>query len=182
MTPDVDELATLAMTAGEGRRLVVLIDGRSGAGKTTLALDLAGVLTQRLGKPVQSVSLDDVYPGWDGLAAASAAVPRMLAAADAGYRRYDWGAGRQTDWVALDPHAPIIIEGCGALTPRAASKATLRIWVDGPEAARRQAVTARDGDVDAWWDAWAAQEQAHIKSDDPIALADVQVSVILRGA
>jgi len=172
---NIDELPDLALATSEGYRLVVLIDGRSGAGKTTLALGLAGVLAQRLGKPVQTVSLDDVYPGWDGLVAGAATVPQMLASVGAGYRRYDWVEARQTGWVPLDPKAPIVIEGCGAITPASAPSATLRIWVDGPEAVRRQAVTARDGDVTAWWDAWADQEQAHIAADDPIALADVNV-------
>ncbi|MCL2490746.1 MAG: cobalt ABC transporter [Propionibacteriaceae bacterium] len=168
----VDELANLAIDASAGRRLVVLIDGRSGAGKTTLAIDLGRAL-RRLGWPVQIVSLDDVYPGWHGLATAAAAVPQMLAPVDAGYRRYDWAQGRPADWVHLDPTAPIIIEGAGALTPTSAPRATLRVWVDGAEAVRRQAVVSRDGPVDDWWDDWSAQENAHIEADNPIALADV---------
>ena len=44
---------------------VVLIDGRSGAGKTSLARLLVArwPLTGR----VQLVALDSLYPGWDGL-------------------------------------------------------------------------------------------------------------------
>ena len=41
----------------------VLIDGRSGSGKTTLAKHL-----RRLWDGSQILRLDDVYPGWDGLA------------------------------------------------------------------------------------------------------------------
>ena len=40
----------------------LLIDGPSGAGKTTLALQIG----EALGIPV--VHLDDFYPGWGGLA------------------------------------------------------------------------------------------------------------------
>jgi len=176
----VDELAGLAMETNAGR-LVVLIDGRSGAGKTTLAHDLADVLTQRLGRPVQSVSLDDVYPGWHGLAAAAAAVPQMLALVRPGYRSYDWAQGRLTDWVSLDPTAPIIVEGSGALTRESAPMATLSVWLDGPEAVRRQAAVVRDGNVDDWWDDWSAQEIAHIAADNSIILADVVLEASSSG-
>ena len=169
----VDELVDLAMETSLGRRLVVLIDGRSGAGKTTLAHELADVLAQRLGQPVHIVSLDDVYPGWHGLATAAAAVPQMLAPVRPGYRRYDWAQGRLADWVSLDPTAPIIVEGSGALTRESAPIATLSVWLDGPEAVRRRSVVVRDGPVDNWWDDWSAQETAHIAADNSIALADV---------
>ena len=174
----MENLVDIALTTARGRRLVVLIDGRSGAGKTTLAQKLSAQLAERLGRPIQTVSLDDVYPGWHGLAAGEAAVPKILANVDPGYRRYDWAQGRQTDWVELSPIMPIVVEGVGALTPRSAQKATLRIWLDGPEAVRRQAVVDRDGSVDDWWDDWAAQEQSHIKADAPISLADIVITGI----
>ncbi|MEO8095730.1 MAG: hypothetical protein ABI632_12485, partial [Pseudolysinimonas sp.] len=60
LSPDPSLLAQLAIASGP--RPVVLIDGRSGAGKTTLARELAPLVGAQL------VSLDDVYPGWDGLA------------------------------------------------------------------------------------------------------------------
>ena len=69
----VDEV----VQAARGRRLVVLLDGGSGAGKTTLARRLHRDLEARLGT-TQLVSLDDVYPGWHGLAAASELVRDTL--------------------------------------------------------------------------------------------------------
>ena len=152
-----------------GRRPVVLIDGRSGAGKTTLGRALAARLD------AQFVSLDDCCPGWDGLARAAAAVPAMIAGPAPGYRRHDWAAARLAEWVPLSPVTPLVIEGAGALTPASARLATLRVWVDADEAVRRAAAEARDGDVSAWWRGWAAQEQAHIRDDDPVGLSDLIV-------
>jgi len=169
----IEELADQVIDrAGDGR-LVVLIDGRSGAGKSTLAAALADSLSPRLGQPIQVVSLDDCYPGWGGLAEASAMVPGMLGPVAPGYRRYDWAKGCPADWVSLDPEAPIIIEGSGALTRASAPLANSRIWLDAPEPVRRQAVEVRDGPAEAWWDAWAAQELAHIAENDPEHLADI---------
>ena len=89
---------------------MVLIDGRSGAGKSTLAAELAPLLGAQL------VSLDDLYPGWDGLAAGSAAVHEtVLRAVDPGWRRWDWASSREAEWHPVDPELPIVIEGCSPL-------------------------------------------------------------------
>ena len=151
---------------GAGRP-VVLIDGRSGAGKTTLAQRLAPLLGGQL------VSLDDIYPGWDGLAAGSAAVPGMLAGPDAGWRRWDWTAGRAAEWHPVDPDRAIVVEGCGAISAASRALATFAIWMDGPADERRARALARDPGYAPFWDRWAAQEEAHIEREDPRALADL---------
>ena len=102
-------MATLMLPAGletlvrrlvddaRGRRLVVLLDGGSGSGKTTLATTLAAQLRPEVG-PVQLISLDDVYPGWSGLAAAGRAVTgTILRPAAPGYRRWNWDTGTPAD-------------------------------------------------------------------------------------
>ena len=171
----LDKLSAAAV-ARAGARLVILIDGRSGAGKTTLAASLAQHLASYLNCPVQLVSLDDCYPGWGGLAAGAATVPDMLSP-DPGYRRYDWAVGHLAEWVPLDPAAPIIIEGSGALTPASAELASLRIWLDAPEPIRRQAVEDRDGPTEDWWQLWATQEETHITTNNPEQLADVSIQL-----
>ncbi|MBW8764642.1 MAG: ATP-binding protein, partial [Microbacterium sp.] len=90
-------VAAIRDTAGS-RRAVVLIDGRSGAGKTVLAEALA----PRLG--AQLVSLDELYPGWDGLEAGSDAVHEtVLRARDPGWTRWDWASARAAEWHPVDP-------------------------------------------------------------------------------
>ncbi|MBF4576669.1 ATP-binding protein [Frondihabitans sp. VKM Ac-2883] len=157
-------------------RPVVLIDGRSGSGKTTLGRALAPLLDAQL------VELDDVYPGWHGLARASEAVVRdMLRAAEPGHRRWDWDAGEPSTWRSLDPRRPLVIEGAGALTRASAPLATLRVWVELDDESRRSRVRERsvvdaaDYADSAWWDVWAAQEGAHRMANDPRRLADVVV-------
>lgn len=158
-----------------GRRLVVLLDGGSGAGKTTLARDLVAELSARLGRLVQLVSLDDAYPGWYGLAQASDWVWQTILRPDApGHPTWDWVAGRPAGWVSLDGAAPIIVEGCGALTSRSAALASTTLWYERDAATRHRLAMDRDGDgYRPWWDAWAAQEAAHWTRNQPRSLADV---------
>lgn len=161
----------LAQRASASARPVVVIDGRSGSGKTTLARALAARLPG-----AQLVELDDVYPGWHGLAAASEAVATsILRAQDPGYRRWDWTASKPADWRSLEPLAPLVVEGAGALTPVSAGLATLRVWLDLDDGLRKHRALTRDadGDYDRWWDIWAAQEEDHLRRHEPRSLADI---------
>jgi uridine kinase len=149
-----------------GPRPVVLIDGGSGAGKTTLATALA----QRL--PAQLVSLDDMYPGWDGLDAASTAVVDDLLVQHR-WQRWDWAAVRPAEFSSVDPAAPLIVEGSGSLSRRSRPLATFTIWLDLDEAERRRRALERDGDTYApHWERWARQERAFFERERPDLLAD----------
>lgn len=151
-------------------RLVVLIDGRSGTGKTTLGDALAAELD------AQIVHLDDVYPGWDGLRAASEAVVTDVLGPASGHTRWDWSSSQPAGWTAVDPERPIVIEGCGALSRASAPLASLRVWLEADDALRRRRAIERDGEVFAKeWERWAAQEEAFIATEDPVSLADVVV-------
>ncbi|MCB0911319.1 MAG: cobalt ABC transporter [Propionibacteriaceae bacterium] len=151
-------------------RPVLLIDGGAGSGKTSLAAALAAAWPDD--RPVQVVGLDELYPGWGGLAAGSAQVPRVITGS--GFRTWDWAAGRPGAWRALDASAPLVVEGCGALTPASRPLAGLALWLDVDAVTRRHRALARDGATFAsHWDDWAAQEAAHWLADHPRDLADI---------
>ncbi|MEL4175313.1 hypothetical protein MTQ24_00860 [Corynebacterium bovis] len=140
--------------------VTVLVDGRSGAGKTTLSGRIRGAVV---------VHLDDLYPGWAGLAAAGDIVAaHVLDPVAPGYRRWDWSAGRPGEWVALDPGADLVVEGCGAVTGatltaarRRSGDRVLTVDVTGPEGLRRRRALDRDPGFAAFWDLWALQELQH---------------------
>lgn len=156
-------------------RAVVLVDGRSGSGKTTFAAALANRARARL------LRLDDVYPGWDGLAAASRAlVDGVLVPHGAGeigaLRTWDWGADRPAGVLPIQPGGPLVVEGCGALSRRAAELAAFRVWVELPDEERRERALARDGAAFApHWTRWARQERAFLAREDPRRSADVLI-------
>jgi gluconate kinase len=156
--------------AADGR-VVVLVDGGSGAGKTTLGVELARVLG------VQLVSLDAFYPGWGGLEVGSAMVrANVLDAANPGWRRWDWAARAAAEWHPVDPDEGIVIEGSGSLSMENRELATYGIWIQLDQTERKRRAIARDGAVFAeHWDRWAAQEHAFFLRERPDLLADAVV-------
>ncbi len=157
-------------------RPVLLLDGGSGAGKTSLARRLVTELGDAGMPAVHVVSLDDLYPGWDGLAQASAALPELLTGDHPGYRRWEWRGNRPGARVEVDPRAPLLVEGCGALTPATAAFATTTMWLAMAPGRRKQLALARDGEDYAQnWRRWAGQERRHWHEHRPRELADVRL-------
>ncbi|WP_017202040.1 hypothetical protein [Microbacterium algeriense] len=154
---------------------VVLIDGGSGAGKSSLAARL--VRRWPVSGHVQLIALDSIYPGWDGLdEGAERALEWILRPHGRGYlgtwRRWDWEAQAEAESHAVDPALGVIIEGSGILRPATARLADVRVWVESAEPVRKARALARDGDTyRPHWDRWAAQERRHIERHDPRALA-----------
>lgn len=150
---------------------VVLIDGRSGSGKTSLARAL--VEDWPLSGRVQVVALDSIYPGWDGLdAGAEIARERILVPHARGvvgvWRRWDWDAGEPAEAHAVDPALPLIVEGVGILEARTEPLADVRVWMESPEPSRRRRALDRDGDAyRPHWRRWAEQEEQHITRNTP---------------
>jgi uridine kinase len=180
--PDGDALAgqvALAM-AERGDRAVILIDGPSGAGKSTLADALVAAWPGNV-RPVL-VRLDEIYPGWDGLEAASLAVTEDLlkpyrAGRAAGWRRFDWTTGRPAEWHDVDPVHPLVVEGCGSLSAANAFQSDVRVWVRADDAVRKYRALARDGATFAdHWDQWQRQWTDWCLREDPQSWATLQLS------
>lgn len=166
----LDELIRGLITAGA---TTVLIDGRSGAGKSTLADQW-----QRHWPASSVVRLDDIYPGWDGLAWAVAHVRTQLLEPRADgrpgrWRQWNWVTGTAGSWHTVEPDRRLIVEGVGALTQAHRALADLGIWVHTPDDVRRRRALERDGDTyRPHWDRWAAQEDRFVTECAPRRAAD----------
>lgn len=150
-------------------RKIFLIDGRSGAGKSTLAQHYAQLHN------AQIVSLDEMYPGWDGLAQGSVGVASALHSGK--YRVWDWAEQRYDRIIGLT-QASLIFEGCGAITATNIEAARRSgnvhaVWVECEELERERRVNQRENvSISTWWDRWARQEDEHISTHNPVRLAD----------
>ena len=161
-------------SAGDPR--VVAVDGRSGSGKSTLACSLAAVL------PAPVINLDDLYPGWDGLADVARRVRTWVidplrAGQGPRWRRYDWDRERYGPWVST-PRAPyLVVEGCGAGGQLVAAYLSLLVWVDAPDHERAERLVGRPDwpSYAAHAASWGAQEAELLRRERTPDRADVVV-------
>jgi uridine kinase len=164
----VTELAAvLARTPPRlGRTRLIALDGRSGSGKTWLAELLAG----RLRAPV--IHMDDLYPGWSGLARAVRIVndwviTPLATQQPARWRRFDWDAMAYAEWRTTEAADTVVLEGCGSVRAELAGAYAARIWVEAPADARRRRLEAR-GDWSMYQphvQRWASQEDVLYRTE-----------------
>lgn len=159
--------------------VIIAVDGRSGAGKSTLALELATAL--RAHRRVSLFHLEDVYTGWDGLAAGreryvADVLESLHWGEDARWTAWDWvhdTDGERRTTAAADV---VIVEGVGAGCREARRYLDAVVWVEVEDTARRRRALARDGDAFApHWERWAVQERRWLAADPVPESADVLV-------
>ncbi|OZM75649.1 hypothetical protein CFP66_45340 [Pseudonocardia sp. MH-G8] len=159
-----------------GATRLVCVDGPSGAGKTTLAARLAAALG---GAPV--LHMDDLYPGWDGLAAAvpllhDQVVAPLAAGRAARYRPYDWHRGEFARPRELGTPPVLVVEGAGCGARVIAAHAVLLVWIEAPRDERYRRGIDRDGETyRPHWERWARQEAAHYAAEGTADRADIRV-------
>ncbi|BCW37877.1 hypothetical protein StoSoilA2_39330 [Arthrobacter sp. StoSoilA2] len=165
--------------------VIIAVDGRSGAGKTTLAVELAARLREH--HKVSLFHLEDIYPGWNGLATG---IERYIATV-----LTPLSQGEAAEWVSWDwekhydgalhvtlPAEIVIVEGVGAAANAARPMLDAIVWVESPGDDRRRRALARDGDTyEPYWDTWAAQEDLWLEADPVIGAADIRVQNLADG-
>lgn len=165
---------------------VVALEGRSGSGKSTVAERLRRELAEH-GEPVAVLSMEDLYPGWEGLARA----PELLRAwvlsplfegRPVAWRRYDWGRNRfEERWrglpEALSAGGTLLVEGCGSGADAVRDLVDVLLWVEAPTRVRSARLDGRE-DHDAYApfrQVWARQEEELYAGDGLRDRADLVI-------
>ena len=169
----LDLVRTRPATLGRGR--LVSIDGPAGAGKTTLAGEVAA-----LAPGAVVVHMDDLYEGWDGLPEVDRQLTGLLRPLSdrlpGSYRRYDWDAGSFAETVTVEPAELLVLEGVGSGCRRHDDLIGVLVWVEAPYDLRMRRGIERDGEAFApHWEAWAAAEEEHFTRHRTRERADLVV-------
>jgi len=144
---------------------VILIDGRTGSGKTDFAKNLQNELFRILDQAPRLISMDDLYPGWGGLNEGAMYLLRHILIPlsknqTAYWNRYDWESeSREEKLTSFTGGTPLIVEGCGAISLASSELSDYSIWLSAPDDIRRERFGKRDGGkFDQYFDKWSEQE------------------------
>ncbi|WP_285027770.1 hypothetical protein [Plantibacter sp. ME-Dv--P-122b] len=153
---------------------VLLIDGRSGTGKTTLASSVASALTAST-----VVHMDDLYPGWEGLDEGARLlvewILRPFSERRAGeWRRWDWERSARAEAHLVPSDRPLIVEGCGSSSHASRAFADTVLWLDAPVVQRTDRLIGRGDGVD-WLAGWTLQEDTFIERERPDLEAGLRI-------
>ena len=152
---------------------IVAVDGRGGAGKSTLAEQLAHELGATVVHTDDFASWDDPLDWWPALLEQ---VLEPLARGEAAtFVPNSWG-GPEKERVTVEPGGVVVLEGVTA--SRAAFRPYLAysIWVETPRELCLARGLERDGEaMRAQWEAWMAAEDAYIEAERPHEHADAVV-------
>ncbi|GAA1803359.1 phosphoglycerate transporter [Agromyces neolithicus] len=170
--------------AADNDRLIVGISGFCGAGKSTLARELAtGAHRLRVRgddflDPVQSHRRSADWSGVERARLNREILIPFRAGASARFRRYDWAAGRLGPEQLLPPARVLIVDAIGLFHPECLDLLDLTVWVDvGLEQATAQgkardlALGRRHGKL--WDEVWMPNDRDFARRYDPRAAADI---------
>jgi uridine kinase len=168
---DAEPLLSLIAAASPPRGFTFVgIGGRGGAGKSTLAAQIADA---------QVVSTDEFWDGegFDLERLRADVFEPLLEVRAARYASWDWAARRPRGERRIAPEGVVVVEGVCALHRMFRADYDVRVWVEAPYEVRLARGVARDGEAAraTWIERWMPMENRYIARDDPVSCAHIVV-------
>jgi YD repeat-containing protein len=116
-------------------------------------------------------------PGWDWQRFARDVLGPLLRDRSAQFQRYDWDADRLAEWHTVPAGGTVIVEGISSSRLELGSVWDFVVWVECGRDLRLRRGIERDGEALRWkWETvWMPEEEEYVRSQDPVARADVVV-------
>ena len=170
-----------------GKLPIVLIDGRAASGKSQFAKDLAEAFFQVDRQAARTIHMDDLYPGWNGLAEGSVYLLTNILLPLANSRSANWQVWnwRKNHRGAEEPGngrrefsggTLLIVEGCGSISRLSYEHSDFQVWIDADDRERKERFSLRDqGKFDEFFGIWSAQEDEYYEKEKSKQLAQLIV-------
>jgi uridine kinase len=169
--------AALLDLCKESTHPIIAIDGPAGAGKTTLANNLALALASDYS--VHVVHMDNLYDGWDR--ALSPQLTQSLqfiskshkSGKKISYSSYNWSTEEFDEAEEFPQVNLIIFEGVGSGQSSIRSEISALIWIDVAEDEGLARVLERDGTaIKNQMEKWLTQQDEHFRAEGTQNAAD----------
>lgn len=156
---------------------IIAIDGPAGAGKTTLARNIALACGSQYS--VTEIHMDDLYDGWDN--ALSSQLADVLSHIVESHKKqmpcslstYNWHEGRFNPPSQLDVAQLLILEGVGSGQLAIRDSLSALIWIDIEDSQGLARVLARDGNsIENQMRKWLATQEQHFRDEGTQKAAD----------
>jgi uridine kinase len=156
--------------------VLIAIDGRGGAGKSTLARKIAAEVPD-----VTTISLDDFarphVSGWDKERFTDEVLDPVAAGRSGRYQRWDWDTDSPAEWHDVPVGGVIVVEGVSSMHEELGHSWDLTIWVSAAAETRLNRGVARDGEQmrSQWTEIGMPEEDAYVAGQSPDERADLVV-------
>lgn len=178
-------LADISQRAKQADCFLIGIDGGGGAGKSTLAKEIASALPK-----VQVIHMDDFYKPRDmrtvkKLSEAPAGyeydlqrlISQVLLPVSQGktpaYQVYHWPTDRLIPGDTVTPQGILVVEGCYATIEQLRPYYHMTIFVTCPDSKRLARGLERDGqEAESSWKNWMEGEALYFQNQHPMERAD----------
>jgi uridine kinase len=155
---------------------IIAIDGRGGAGKSTLADKLAEELNAEILHTDDFASWDNSTNWWPRVIE-DVFEPIKAGAKTLSYARSSWAPNHHPEPIKDQLVTPtMILEGVSSARKEFRPYLTYAIWVETPKELCLKRGLERDGqDALPVWQKWIKQEDEYIARDNPRAYADIEI-------
>lgn len=173
----MDLIDALSDLCKDSTQPIIAIDGPAGAGKTTLAHDIALALAQHYS--VTEIHMDDLYAGWDN--ALTSQLTDVLVQIVSTHKNsqpisistYNWHEASFNPATELEKSELLILEGVGSGQVAIRDSLAALIWIDIEDLQGMARVLERDGkEIKGQMEKWLSTQEQHFRDEGTQNAAD----------